>query len=92
MSKAWSRGSDTRWREFRAAILQRDRYLCTIRGKGCTTTAPLVGGHVDHIVMISMGGEKYDPANCRAACQTCNLGRKKARPVEEPAPKRISTW
>ncbi|GAA2355282.1 hypothetical protein Cme02nite_69300 [Catellatospora methionotrophica] len=92
MSKEWRGGSDTRWRAFRAAILARDRYTCQIQGKGCTKTAPLDGGHVDHIVLLSMGGQKYDPANCRAACQACNLARKKAQPQHEPPPKRVSSW
>ena len=47
---------------------------------------------MDHIVLLSMGGQKYDPLNCRAACATCNLGRKKVQPIEEPQPKRVSSW
>lgn len=93
MSNAWKGATDTtRWRTFRAAILARDRYLCRINGEGCTTKAPLQGGHVDHIVPLEMGGAKYDPANCRASCPTCNLGREKAQPSEEPAPRRVSSW
>lgn len=92
MSGGWRGGSDTRWRAFRAAILRRDQYHCQIAGKGCTGAAPLDGGHVDHIVLLSMGGQKYDPANCRAACQACNLGRRKAQPHHEPPPKRVSSW
>lgn len=92
MSAGWHGGSDTRWRTFRATVLARDRYLCTIRDKGCTVHAPLRGGHVDHIVPLSMGGAKYDLANVRAACRSCNLKRGKATVNDEPATVRVSSW
>jgi 5-methylcytosine-specific restriction endonuclease McrA len=92
MSGSWKGGSDTRWRVFRAGILKRDRYLCRVRGKGCTNRAPLVGGHVDHIISLAMGGQKYDPANARAACAHCNTSRRVAVAEQEPPPKRVSTW
>lgn len=91
MSAGWNSGSDTRWRTFRAGILARDHYLCRINAPGCTTTAPLEGGHVDHIVPIAMGGQKYDPANARAACATCNTSRR-VKVADEPAPRRVSSW
>jgi len=91
MSRSWEAGSDTRWRNFRAHILARDHYLCTIRSKGCTITAPLIGGHVDHIIELHMGGAKYDPANCRSSCATCNTSRR-VKLVEEPAPRNVSSW
>ena len=91
MSKGWKGGSDTRWRKFRAAILRRDHYLCTINGPKCTDKAPLKGGHVDHIIPLDLGGQKYDPLNARAACQACNTGRR-VSVMEEPAPKRVSNW
>lgn len=87
MSNAWSGGSTTRWRTFRAGILARDSYRCQIKAEGCTTWAWLVGGHVDHIVELHRGGSKYDPSNCRAACRTCNLGRKKTKAVPKFVPK-----
>ncbi len=91
MSAGWANGSDTRWRTFRASILARDHYLCRINGPGCTTTAPLQGGHVDHIMPLAMGGAKYDPLNCRAACETCNTSRR-VKVAEEPEPRRVSNW
>lgn len=91
MSAGWQGGSDTRWRTFRAAILARDHYLCTIQAKGCTTTAPIAGGQVDHVIPLAMGGAKYDPTNARAACAHCNTSRR-VKAVEEPAPRRVSTW
>lgn len=88
MSKAWAGGSDTRWRTFRAAILRRDHGRCLIAAPGCTLRAE----HVDHIVPLAMGGEKYDPSNCRAACAACNLGRETSMVEHEPAPRRVSRW
>ncbi len=74
MSNAWSKGSDTRWRAFRQGILERDKWTCVIGTVGvCTVQAQ----HVDHIIPLEMGGEKYDPLNCRASCQPCNLHRSK---------------
>lgn len=91
MSAGWANGSDTRWRNFRAGILARDRYLCTIKSNGCAGAAPLEGGHVDHITPLAMGGAKYDPNNARAACEHCNTSRR-MRLTEEPAPRRVSNW
>lgn len=92
MSQGWKHGSDTRWRTFRASILRRDGYTCQIQGKGCTTTAPLQGGHVDHVIPLHMGGQKYDPLNARAACAHCNTSRRIPIADYEPPPKRISSW
>ena len=92
MSKAWAGGSDTKWRVFRAFILRRDKFLCTIKGGRCLNVAPLQGGQVDHIVPLEMGGDKYDPANCRASCANCNKDRARAVITEEPAPRKVSRW
>jgi 5-methylcytosine-specific restriction protein A len=88
MSNAWAKGSDTRWRAFRPGILARDRYLCRINGKRCTGQAT----QVDHITPLAAGGEKYDPGNCRAACQPCNLDRRHERPAGQPQPIPVSRW
>jgi 5-methylcytosine-specific restriction endonuclease McrA len=88
MSKGWEGGSDTRWRRLRAAILLRDKGLCTIAAQGCLGTAD----QVDHIIPLHMGGAKYDPTNCRAACAPCNLGRKRTHVREEPPHRRVSSW
>ncbi len=93
MSNAWAKGSTTRWRTFRASILARDRYLCTIKGPGCTTYAPLRGGHVDHYpIPLSRGGAKFDPANARAACRACNLAQGDRMPIPQPQPRSTSNW
>lgn len=98
MSAGWSGGSDTRWRKLRAWVLRLDlperlRPRCRIGyERVCVERADCV----DHIVPLSMGGPKYDPANCRPACTPCNLRRneelQRSGPVDEPRPKRISSW
>lgn len=92
MSKAWGKGGDTRWQKFRLSILARDQYKCQIGSEVCIIDAPITGGHVDHIIPLSLGGEKYDPLNCRASCQPCNLAREKASTQYEPPHKTISSW
>jgi 5-methylcytosine-specific restriction protein A len=66
------------WRRIRKQILDRDQYLCQIRGKNCTTTAT----QVDHITPVHTGGAWYDPNNLRAACATCNNQRTANRKPE----------
>jgi 5-methylcytosine-specific restriction endonuclease McrA len=91
VSKAWEGGSTTRWRTFRAHLLGQwalqGRDECEIRGSKCTTRAT----HVDHIVTLAMGGEQYDPLNCRPACEPCNTGRRVVVEVEPP-PVKVSRW
>ena len=58
------------WPRIRAAILERDRHVCQIRGGTCTTRAT----HVDHIITVEQGGGN-DERNLRAACATCNIAR-----------------
>ena len=87
MSRAWGKGSTTRWRRIRAAVLRRDKHRCTINAPGCTGRAT----HADHIVLRSMGGDD-SLDNLRAACESCNLGRARATPQPEPAPRRVTRW
>lgn len=89
MSRGWHArgGSNTRWRELRAYVLRRDRALCRIGGRGCTEVAT----HVDHIIPRESGGQDTE-GNLRAACEHCNLTRPRARPTEEPEPRRVSRW
>lgn len=63
------------WPTIRRAILRRDNHVCQIRGPNCKTTAT----HADHIVSWQDGGAWFDHANLRAACATCNSGRR--RPI-----------
>ena len=82
--------SHRRWRNARAAVLERDGWLCQIRAPGCTIRAE----HVDHIVPRRLGGAGYDARNLRAACAKCNLGRPdpKFRQVERPAVTPSREW
>ena len=52
------------WRHLRRHILDRDLGLCQIKGPGCTRYATCV----DHIIDRADGGDMYNPANLRAAC------------------------
>jgi 5-methylcytosine-specific restriction endonuclease McrA len=66
------------WRMLRVAVLDRDLWLCQIRGPGCTHGAT----EVDHIVARADGGAVLDPANCRAACAWCNRARGAGRTTQ----------
>ena len=60
--------ADVAWRRVRRYVLVRDGHLCQLRFDGCRVHADAV----DHIVSISQGGARLDPANLQAACITCN--------------------
>ena len=62
---------DHRWVQMRRVVLERDGYVCLIKAKGCTGVAT----QVDHIVPVLAGGARLDPANLRASCRRCNVGR-----------------
>ena len=55
----------------RYEILKRDRFRCTICGRGQEDGVKL---HVDHIKPVSKGG-LTTPENLRTLCQDCNLGK-----------------
>jgi 5-methylcytosine-specific restriction enzyme A len=56
------------WRRVRRGVLERDAYICRIRGPKCEGKA----GDVDHIIPWQQGGAWYDPANLQAVCRTCH--------------------
>ena len=56
------------WRKLRLAVLDRDRWLCQIKGPDCARYAT----QVDHIVARADGGAMWDTTNLRAACRACN--------------------
>lgn len=56
----------------RYTILQRDSFRCCTCGR--TPEQHGVVLHVDHIVAVAKGGTN-DPANLRALCAECNLGK-----------------
>ena len=58
-----------RWRQVRQVALERDDWLCQIRGPKCSTQATCV----DHVIPCRVSPERaYDLANLRAACRWCN--------------------
>lgn len=74
MSSALTRrGSTSRWRRIREAILIRDRSICrkVVDGHLCGAYADTVG----HIVRRENGGTD-DPANLHAECTACNYGER----------------
>jgi 5-methylcytosine-specific restriction endonuclease McrA len=71
MTAADARYQTRQWKALAYAIRDRDRGLCQIRAKGCTTWATAV----DHVTSPVEGGDFWDPANLRAACRPCNSSR-----------------
>lgn len=60
------------WKRVRLIVLERDGYICQIRGPRCTRRATAV----DHIIPLVMGGDAFDTMNLRASCLRCNCGRR----------------
>ena len=81
MSALTRRGSTSRWRRIREAILIRDRYICQAIQDGhvCGARATTVG----HIVRREHGGGD-EPSNLRAECGPCNYGEVPDRTAEVP--------
>lgn len=69
-SAAWPYNTAV-WRKVRLLVLERDGYMCQVRGPGCELDAT----HVDHIVPWRVGGAVFDSDNLRASCRHCNLSR-----------------
>ena len=63
-----SRLTEPGYRRLRLLVLERDRWVCQIKGPTCTHAATAV----DHIIARADGGDMYNPANLRAACKACN--------------------
>jgi 5-methylcytosine-specific restriction protein A len=61
----------TGWKKVRLMVLERDGWLCRVRGPNCLGGAT----EVDHIVPVVVGGAWHDPSNLRASCGPCNKGR-----------------
>jgi 5-methylcytosine-specific restriction enzyme A len=63
------RGYDYRWQKVRLLVLRRDKYLCQhCLRQGVITVAT----DVDHIIALSRGGARLDPANLQSLCRTCH--------------------
>jgi 5-methylcytosine-specific restriction protein A len=69
---------DHTWQRVRLQILERDDYVCQVRGPKCKGKAT----QVDHIMSLVEGGARLDHANLRAACSACNAGRQNTRNAE----------
>lgn len=69
------------WKRVRLFVLERDERRCKILGRRCTGVAT----EVDHIVRLIDGGAQLDPDNLRAACRTCNRGRRPG--ASQPPPR-----
>lgn len=67
VSKGWGKGSTRRWRRTRAAVLQRDGWVCRVGLPGCTTAATCV----HHTKGRAVTGD--DPTHLVASCRNCNL-------------------
>ena len=79
------RYSSSTWRRLRQAVLDRDGWLCTIKGDGCE----VVANEADHIVPVLDDGPFFDPSNVRAACSKCNSARRRwDRGRPSPSPRR----
>lgn len=68
---AAERGYDQQWRKVRKVILAGEPLCrqCELEGRVTIAT------DVDHIVELSKGGEKCDPANLRPLCRACHRRR-----------------
>lgn len=63
--------NDAAWKRVRRVVLERDGYVCQVRGANCTGVAD----QVDHIVPLHAGGSYLEPTNLRASCRRCNVAR-----------------
>jgi len=72
------------WRKVRLEVLERDGWLCQIRGPRCK----IVATDADHIVSWRDGGPLFDLSNLRAACSKCNRGRDHGRRARRRRPSR----
>jgi 5-methylcytosine-specific restriction endonuclease McrA len=74
--RAMSRGSTRRWRQLRAAIINKSTH-CALCHRSFTARDYMTRGanHVDHIWPVAGGGAMYDPRNLQATCRRCNLSK-----------------
>ncbi|MBI3213167.1 MAG: HNH endonuclease [Mycobacterium sp.] len=61
------RTSTSTWKSSRVLALQRDGYLCQIRGPRCTVNAT----QVDHVINVANGGSD-DLTNLQSTCKPCH--------------------
>lgn len=65
---ATQRGYDVAWQRLVKRVLARDNEVCWLCGQAGATSG-------DHVVPLSRGGARLDPANVRAAHVECNSAK-----------------
>lgn len=86
MSRSWAKGSSTRWRKIRAAVLARDGHRCQIKlRRVCTGQATCV----HHVLGRAITGD--DPRYLVASCAPCN-GAVGQPGRNSPPPRKVSQW
>ncbi|MFM8155497.1 MAG: HNH endonuclease [Actinomycetes bacterium] len=78
----WGRGASTRTsssehKQWRTAVLKRDKGTCQIRDHGCTHRAT----EADHIIAVAFGGTTTLD-NGQAACQSCHKRKTQREAIE----------
>ena len=72
---SWGRREDRVPPEERAAILERDDYICQLQYPQCCAGIATV---VDHIISLGISGPGRDPENLQAACAPCHARKTEA--------------
>ena len=57
------------WQAVRRMVLARDGYVCQLRRPKCTFKAT----QVDHVISVTNGGPRLDPANLVATCEVATF-------------------
>lgn len=90
MSRAWSKGSTSRWRKIRAAVLADN---LTANGGRCAValagTCTGLATEVHHVLGRNVSGD--DPRYLQATCKACNLAIGEPGRVS-PAPRPVTKW
>lgn len=67
---------DPRWRATRAAVLERDRFICQGCGRHRAELGPNETLLADHVggfgALAARGGDVFDPDECQALCSSCS--------------------
>lgn len=94
MSKSWAKGSTTRWRKLREAVLNRDNWTCQRCGKHLNPKLPRThpdSATVHHKLGRAITGDE-DDRYLEAACRACNLEIGDPTKGPDPAPKPVTRW
>lgn len=85
-SRSWPNGSTRAYRRARRRVLERDGWLCRLRGPGCRGRADTAHHTRDRLVW----GD--DPAWMVAACAPCNIRAGDPIGASDPAPVQRTRW